>query len=376
MDLRFSETQEMFKQSARQFVESEFPSSLLRQLEREQLGYSPEVWQQMAELSWTSAPFPEQYGGLGGSLVDVAVLAEQLAEGAALSPYLPTVLAGLLILRAGSDEQKQRFLPGICDGSLIASVALVEPSGSYEPDGIQLHAASHGGAYVLNGTKLFVEYANAANELICVARTGTDSEAGSGVTLFLVPADASGVAIEPLKVIGGDRQCEVSFTDVEIRSDRVLGTVNDGWPEVSWLVDVARALASVELVGFAQKALDMTVDYIGYREAFGRPIGSFQAAQHHCANMAIAVEGARWAAYEAVWHLSEGQDAAYHAAAAKAAASTAGREVTILAHQLHGGIGYMEEFDLQFYSRRAKGWELKWGTPDQMALKVAEGIGL
>ena len=120
----------------------------------------------------------------------------------------------------------------------------------------------------------------------------------------------------------------------------------------------------------------MTLDYVGYREAFGRPIGSFQAVHHHCANMAMLLEGARWAAYEAVWRLSEGLDASFQAASAKAAANTAGREVTMMAHQLHAGIGYMEEFDLQFYSRRAKGWELKWGTPDQMYLKVADGIGL
>lgn len=376
MDLKLSETQEMFKQSARAFLASEFPSHLVRQIEREDLGHSPEVWHKMAELSWVGAPFPEEYGGLGGSLLDVAVLAEELAQAAALSPYVATLLAGLAVVRDGNDEQRANLLPRICDGSLIASLALVEPSGSYEASGIQLEASVQGDRFILNGTKLFVEHANAAAELICVARTGTSGDPTEGVTLFIVPTDAAGVTITPLRVIGGDRQCEVQFTGVEISNDRILGSPGEAWPSVAWLIDVARSLASVELVGFAQKALDMTVDYIGYREAFGRPIGSFQAAQHHCANMAIAVEGARWAAYEAVWRLSEGLDAEFNAAAAKAAASTAGREVTILAHQLHGGIGYMEEFDLQFYSRRAKGWELKWGTPDQMALKVAAGIGL
>ena len=376
MDLSLSDTQEMLRQSARDFLASQFPSSLVRRLERDELGYSPEVWQQMAGLSWTAAPFPEQYEGLDGSLLDVAVVTEELAQAAALTPYVPTLVAALTILRTGSAEQKARLLPGICDGSRLMSVALVEPSGSYEPQGIQLTATQRDDGYVLNGTKLFVEYANSANELICVARTQSGSDQSTGITLFVVPADADGISMESLQVIGGDRQCEVVFSDVVVAAENVLGDIDDGWATVAWMLDVARALASIELVGFAQRALDMTLDYVGYREAFGRPIGSFQAVHHHCANMAMLLEGARWAAYEAVWRLSEGLDASLQAASAKAAANTAGREVTMMAHQLHAGIGYMEEFDLQFYSRRAKGWELKWGTPDQMYLKVADGIGL
>jgi len=377
MDLSLSETQEMFKRTARDFLAAEFPASLVRQIESDGRGYSPEVWQKMAELGWLSVPFPEQWGGLDGSLLDVAVLAEEMAQAAALSPYLSTLLSGLLILRAGNDAQKERFLPRIAAGELIVSTALVELSGSYEAEGIQLSAAARDDGYVLNGTKLFVEYASAAQELICVARTQTGAaDATAGISLFIVPADAAGVTIENLKVIGGDRQCEVVFDNVVVTKDRLVGQLHGAWPSVEWLLDVARALAAVELVGFGQKALDMTVDYIGYRKAFGRPIGSFQAAQHHCANMAIWLEGPRCAAYEAAWRLSQGLDARFHAAVAKVSASNAGREVTILAHQLHGGIGYMAEFDLHFYSRRAKGWELKWGTPDQMLSKVADCAGL
>lgn len=377
MDLSLSETQEMFKRTARDFLAAEFPTSLVRQIESDGRGYSPEVWQKMAELGWLSVPFPEQWGGLDGSLLDVAVLAEEMAQAAALSPYLSTLLSGLLILRAGNDAQKERFLPRIAAGELIVSTALVELSGSYEAEGIQLSAVARGDGYVLNGTKLFVEYASAAQELICVARTQSGAaDATVGISLFIVPTDAPGVTIENLKVIGGDRQCEVVFDNVEVTKDRLVGQLHGAWPSVEWLLDVARALAAVELVGFGQKALDMTVDYIGYREAFGRPIGSFQAAQHHCANMAIWLEGPRCAAYEAAWRLSQGFEARFHAAVAKVSASNAGREVTMLAHELHGGIGYMAEFDLHFYSRRAKGWELKWGTPDQMLREVADCTGL
>lgn len=376
MDLSLSETQEMFKRAAREFLAAEFPTSLVRQVERDERGYSPENWRKMAELGWFGVPYPAQYGGLDGSLLDVAVLAEEMAQAAALSPYVATLLAGLLIQREGNDAQRQRFLPAIAAGDLIVSTAVVEPSGSYEPDGIQLEASAQGQGYVLNGTKLFVEYANAAQELLCVARTRRGGAAEAGISLFIVPTSAPGVTIENLKVIGGDRQCEVVFKNVQVEAERLVGVPHNAWPSVQWLLDVARSMASVELVGFAQKALDMTVDYIGYREAFGRPIGSFQAAQHHCANMAISLEGARWAAYEAVWRLSQGHDARFHAAVAKASASTAGREVTMLAHQLHAGIGYMAEFDLHFYSRRAKGWELKWGTPDEMFLKLADYVGV
>ncbi|WP_037488480.1 acyl-CoA dehydrogenase family protein, partial [Sphingobium indicum] len=372
MDLSLNETQEMFKQTARDFLAAEFPISLVRRIEGGVQGYSPEIWKKMAELGWLGVPFPEQCGGLGGSLLDVAVLAEELAQAAALSPYVSTLLSGLLILREGDEAQKARFLPGIAAGELIVSTALVEPSGSYEPAGIQLEATAQSDGYVLNGTKLFVEYASAAQELICVARSQSGADVTDGISLFIVPADAPGVTIDNLKVIGGDQQCEVVFDNVAVAKDRVLGQPGKAWPGVAWVLDAARALASVELVGFGQKALDMTVDYIGYREAFGKPIGSFQAAQHQCADTAILLEGARWASYEAVWRLSEGHAASFHAAVAKASASRAGREATITAHQLHGGIGYMEEFDLQFYSRRAKGWELKWGTPDQMLSKITD----
>jgi len=379
VNLSLNETQEMFKQTARDFLAAEFPAGLARQIEVSEPGYSPEMWRKMAELGWPGVPFPEQFGGLDGSLLDVAVLAEELAQGAALTPYVSTLMAGLLILRDGDDAQKERFLPGIATGELIASTALVEPAGSYELSDIALAATPEGDGYVLNGTKLFVEYASAAQELICIARSGgapDPADPAAGLGMFIVPTDAPGVTIENLKVIGGDRQCEVVFDNVAVTRDRILARPGSAGASVAWLLDVARALAAVELVGFAQKALDMTVDYIGYREAFGKPIGSFQAAQHHCANMATMLQGARWAAYEAVWRLSQGYEASHHAAVAKASASNAGREVTMLAHQLHGGIGYMEEFDLQFYSRRAKGWELKWGTPDQMLMKVAECAGL
>ena len=377
MDLKLTETQEELKQTVRDFLASEFPSWLVRQLEQDGTGHSPEVWGKITEMAWTALPFGSEHDGLDGSLMDVAVVAEELAQAAALTPYVPTLLAGLAVQCAGSDQLKDRFLRGICDGSIVMSVAFVEAAGSYEPQHVHLSASKRGDNYVLNGTKLFVEQATAADELICVARSSENgADATSGITLFVVPTDAPGVSVESLAVIGGDPQSEVIFADVEVSADRVLGVVGEGWATVEWLLEVARTLASMELVGFAQRALDMTVDYVGYREAFGRPIGSFQAVQHHCANMAMAVEGARWATYEALWLLDEGKDAAYQSAAAKAAANIAGREVTMMAHQLHGGIGYMEEFDLQLYSRRAKGWELKWGTPDQMFLEVAATLGV
>jgi len=376
VDLKLTETQEVLRQTARTFLAAEFPPSLVRELEHTELGHSPEIWRKLAEMAWTALPFPGEYDGLDGSLTDVAVVAEELAQAASLTPYIPTILGGLAVQRTGSEGLKDRLLPGISSGSVVMSVALVEASGSYEPEHINLAATKRGDGYVLKGTKLFVEYARAANELVCAARTDSSADAASGITLFVVPADAPGVSITQLKVIGGDAQSEVVFSDVEVSADRVLGVAGEGWDTVAWMLDVARALSSMELVGIAQRALDMTVDYVGYREAFGRPIGSFQAVHHHCANMAMLLEGARWSTYEALWQLDKGMDATYQCAAAKAAASTAGREVTMMSHQLHGGIGYMEEFDLQLYSRRAKGLELRWGTPDQMFLKVADTLGV
>lgn len=380
MDLALNEAQEMLKQTARDFLAREFPKSLLREVEASERGYAPEVWAKMAELGWLGIALPEEYEGTGGSLLDLGVLLEEMGRAAFLGPYFSTVVTGALpVLWAGNEAQKQEILPRVASGQELLTLAVVEPAGRYDPASINLRATAQGDHYVLDGTKMFVEYPHVADRILCVARTRDASDPAAGLTVFIVDGRSQGLTCTHLKTTGGDKQCEVKFEGVRVPAENVLGgpsAVDQGWPLVARTLEAATALMCADMVGGLQQVLEMTVEYVSMRVQFGQPIGKFQAVQHHCANMAMLVDGARLTTYEAIWKLSEGLPAAKEVAVAKAFTSDAYREVTLTAHQLHGGIGFMQEYDLQFYSRRAKSMELKLGTPHEHLAAVAQHVGL
>ena len=375
MDLSLNEEQEMLRKMARDFLANECPKTLVRQMEEDEKGYSPELWAKMAEQGWLGLPFPEKYGGAGYSFLDLAVLLEEMGRACLPGPYFSTVvLAGFAILEAGTEEQKQKLLGAIAEGKLIATLALTEPSASYDPKDIQVTATPEGDGYVINGTKLFVPDAHVAQCLVVVARTG--GQGADGITLFLVDPQAPGVSITLLKTIAADKLCEVTFNGVKVGRDAVLGEVGKGWPVVEKVLQRATAAKCAEMVGGAQQVLEMTVGYAKERVQFGRPIGSFQAIQHHCANMAIDVDGSRFITYQAAWLLSEGQPCTKEVAMAKAWTSEAYRRVTALGHQVHGGIGFTKDHDMQLYYRRAKAAEVTFGDADFHRDIVAREIGL
>ena len=364
MDMGLSEVQQMLKNSAREFLAQECPLTLVRELENDRQGFTEELWRQVSSLGWTGIPFPEQYGGTGGSFLDLAVLIEEMGRALLPAPYFATVvLGGLTVLDAGNDDQKRALLAGVCAGTVRLTLALTEPSATTEAWGIATTASASGDGYIINGAKLFVPDAHAADTIIVVARTmpaGDDPEAG--ITLFLVPARAGGVAIEQISDIGNERLCEVRLDGVAVPNDAVLGEVGKGWPVIERTLARATAAHCVQMVGGAEAVLDMTVAYVKQRTQFGRPVGSFQAVQHHCANMATDVEGARHIAYQAAWAISEGQPARREVAMAKAWCSGAYQRVCSLGHQCHGAIGFTMEHNLQLYTRRAKVQELSYGN--------------
>ncbi|MDP6099916.1 MAG: acyl-CoA dehydrogenase family protein [Dehalococcoidia bacterium] len=375
MDLSLSEDQEMLRKMARDFLANECPKTLVREMEEDEKGYSPELWAKMAEQGWTGLPFPEKYGGVGYSFLDLAVLLEEMGRACLPGPYFSTVvLAGGAIMEAGSEEQKQKLLGEISEGKLIATLALTEPSASYKANDIQVTAAAEGGGHVINGTKLFVPDANVADVMVVVARTG--GQGAEGLTLFLVDPKASGVSITQLKTIASDKLCEVTFDKVKVGQDAVLGEVGKGWPMVETVLQKAAVAKCAEMVGGAQQVLEMTVNYSKERVQFGRPIGSFQAIQHHCANMAIDVDGSRFISYQAAWMLSEGMPSTKEVAMAKSWTSDAYRRLTALGHQVHGGIGFTKDHDMQLYYRRAKAAEVTFGDGDFHRDVVASEIGL
>lgn len=375
MDLGLNETQQMLKNSAREFLQAECPDTYVRAMEEDERGYTPDMWQKIAEQGWLGLIFPEEYGGVGLTYLDLSVLLEEMGRALLPGPFFSTiVMGGMAIMDAGTDQQKRHLLPQICEGQHIVTLALTEPSARWDAAGVQTTAAQNpDGAWTLNGAKLFVPNAHVADTYIVAARTG---DVERDITLFFVPSDADGVTQTLLKTIASDRQSEITLDSVSMPAEAVLGEVNKGWDTIEKVLAWGAIGKCAEMVGGAEQVLEMTVEYAKQRTQFGRPIGSFQAIQHHCANMATDVEGSRYITYQAAWLLSEGEAAAQEVAMAKAWVSDAYRRICALGHQCHGAIGFTKEHNMQLYSRRAKAAELAFGDTDFHLETVADSLGI
>jgi alkylation response protein AidB-like acyl-CoA dehydrogenase len=378
MDFNFSEEQRMLKESARGFLARECPKTLVREMEKDEKGYSPALWRKMADLGWMGIAFPEEYGGSGGDFLDLLILLEEMGKACLTGPFFSTVvLGGLAILEAGQEPQKKEFLTPVASGGMVLTLAHNEPGTTqYDPYLITVRAHCAGNDYLIDGVKLFVPDAQVADYLICVARTQGEKGEKGGITLFLVDARSPGIQWELLKTIARDKQCEVTFRNAKVPQENLLGRLNEGGAILERLLPKAAVAKCAEMVGGAQFVLDMCVSYVREREQFGRPIGAFQAVQHHCANMLIDLEGARYITYKAGWMLSRGLACTMQMASAKAWVSEACKRVVILGHQIMGGTGYMEEHDMPLYSRRAKAAEFAYGDANFYRKVVAKEIGL
>ncbi len=376
MDFGFSEEQEMLRESARGLLEKECPPSAVRRLMEDERGYDPALWKKMAELGWTGLVIPEEYGGAALTYVDLALVMEEMGRALLPSPFIWTAMAAEAIRRAGSDAQKRAILPKIAAGETIAAIAWMEPPGSWDAAGIKATARESGGEFTLDGVKLFVNDGHLADLMIVAARVGGAGEAG--VTLFAIDARRQGVAVTPLKTMDQTRKLsEVRLAGVRAGADEAIGAIGGGWKTLADVIDRGKVMLAAEMMGGAQKALEMSVEYAKLRVQFGRPIGSFQAVQHKCANMMVDVESAKSAVYYAAWAVSnESPEAPLAAALAKAAASDAYRRVTAEAIQVHGGIGFTWDHDLQLYFKRAKSAEFTFGDAAWNRELVARGINL
>ncbi len=377
MNFNFSEEQEMLKTMARDFLTDKCPKTLVREMEEDEKGYSPELWQEMVELGWMGLVFPEEYGGSGMSFLDLAVLLEEIGRACLPGPFFSTmVLGGLPILNAGSDEQKLEYLPKIAKGEAIFTLALTEASARYDASSIAVKATTDGDTYIINGTKFFVPDAHIADYLLCVARTTEQTEAESGITVFIVDARSPGISHTVLKTMAGDKLCEVVFDQVRVPKKNILGQPDQGWEVAQRIIEQAAVAECCIMVGAMQQALEMTVNYAKERKQYDRPIGSFQVIQHYCANMATDVDGSRFSTYEAAWKLNQGLSCTKEVAIAKAWTGEALERVITLAHQIHGAIGCTIDHDLQFYTRRGKAAALSFGDGDFYREIVAQEMGL
>lgn len=375
MDLRMTEDQIMIQEAARGFLDGECPTSRVRDLESSPEGHDPGLWQGMADLGLMGVAFPEEHGGLGMSFLELCLLIEEMGRSRLASPYFTSVaLCGMAVSIFGTTEMKSRYLDPIASGAKIMTYASLEPGGGWDPSSCSLKADQKGGSWILNGVKTFVPYAEAADDLLVLARTG-----GSGaekLTLFIVEKSDPGVICSKLGTLGPEHQYEVCFRDVPISGDRILGTAGEGFGIADMIRQWGAAGKCAEMVGGSQRVLSMSVEYASERVQFGRPIGTFQAVQHHCADMAVDLDSSRFISYEAIWRLAEGLEATVEVSAAKAWVSDAYRRICSLGHGIHGAVGFTMEHDMQLYSRHAKEAELAFGDADWHREQVARQIGL
>jgi len=377
MDLALSEEQEMLKKSARDFLVDKCPKTLVRAMEEDEQGYPPELWREMAGLGWLGLVFPEQYGGSGMSFLDLSVLLEEMGRACLPGPFFSSVvLGGLPILEAGNEAQKEKYLPGITSGEAIFTLALTEPNASYDAAAITTQAVADGDEYLISGTKLFVPDAHVADYLLCVARTSEQSKAEDGNTIFIVDARSQGISHTVLKTLARDKQCEVVFDQVRVPKENILGQLDQGWSVVSKVIERAAVAKCCEMLGAIQQVLEMTIAYAKERIQFERPIGAFQAVQHHCANMATDVDGARFSTYLASWVVSEGLPATSEVAIAKSWMNEAAGRVIGLGHQVHGTISLTNDHDLHFYNTRIKAAQVAFGDAAFYHNVIAQETGL
>ncbi len=377
MNFGFNEEQELLRSTARKFFENECPSEVVRTLMDTPEGMTAALWGKLAEQGWTGLTIPEEYDGMGLGLVDLVVLMEEMGRAVVPGPYFSTLLlGGLAVLEAGSDSQKKEWLPRIASGHKRLTLAWMEPGAALGPRGVTLSAASTAGGFMLSGTKLFVHDAHTADGVVVAARTGgADAD---GISLFLVPRETPGLQIKLLPTMDQTRKlCEVTLSNVTVGQAALMGEVGRGWTSLSRVLDRATVGLCAEMCGGAQKVLDMTVEYAKIRQAFGRPIGSYQGVKHRAADMLVDVENSKSITYYAAWAMDEGvAEGPLAVSMAKAYVSDAFRRVSAAGIQLHGGIGFTWEHDLHLYFKRAKGSEFTFGDATYHRERVAQLVNL
>ena len=375
MNFAFTEEQDELRNIVRSFMEAKSPETAVREQMETDDGYDTAVWSQMAEqMGLQGLHIPEAYGGSGYGYVELGIVLEEMGRGLLCAPFFASVvLAANALLHSGDEAAKLAHLPGIASGQTIATLAFTEPSGKWDEAGITTPAtaAASGDGYTLSGTKSFVIDGSTASLIIVAARTS------AGVSLFAVDGGAAGLTRTALSTMDQTRkQAKLEFDNTPAT---LIGEDGDGWNVLSTVLDLAAVGLAAEQVGGAQFVLEMAVQYAKDRVQFGRPIGSFQAIQHKCADMVTDVDGCRFITYRAAWAVATEQPEADMRMAvnmAKAWTSEASRRVVAHGQQIHGGIGYTKDYRIQLFFRRQKRGEVAFGDADYHRELVAQQLGL
>jgi alkylation response protein AidB-like acyl-CoA dehydrogenase len=369
IDLSFDEHQLMLQQSAGEFFRRRYPSETVRELEAGDVGYSPADWRELAALGWLGVTFPERYGGGGGRFLDLFPIYVEMGRHLVPSPHLDTVaVAADVLLAVGSDRQRDELLPCIAAGECIVIPAILEGDGALAAASITTTAAPRDGGYVVRGAKLLVPFAGAADHFLCPVRV----EGDDGVSLLLVDAHADGVSLEPIRNIAGLPLSIVRFDDVVASTDDLVGARGEGWAPLADAALKAAVLQTATIIGAAHAVLDMTNQYAKDREQFGHPIGQYQAVQYLVTDILIDLHRADLLARQAAFRIDAGRPYEREAAIAVAFGKRAAAHLHRQAHEVHAGVAFIDEHDLQLYSRRSKFWENHLGDARHYEEMVAD----
>lgn len=357
MALVLNEEQRFLQNTAQEFLSNNAPVEALRKLrdERDPVGYAPQLWREMVELGWASIILPEQYGGLDFGFLGLGVILEESGRTLTASPLFASAVVGAsTILLGGSDQQKEALLPAIAAGELTLALAL-EESHHHRPTRIATTVTSQGDGLVINGNKCFVLDGHSADKLIVVARSNGELQDQDGLTLVLVDRESAGVTIQRTIMVDSRNAANISFDNVQVGTDAVIGTIDDAWPVLEVVLDRGRIAIAAEMMGYALEAFDRTVEYLKEREQFGVLIGSFQALQHRAAHMQSEIELCRSVLLQALSTVDDApEQLPLLASLAKAKLNELVKLVTNEAVQMHGGIGVTDELEIGFFLKRAR----------------------
>lgn len=366
MDIGLNEEQALLKNSAREFFEKECPEEHVRAMESDEKGYAPELWRKIGDLGWHGLMIPAEFGGSGLSFYDLCIVIEEAGRSLLPGPFIPNQVAVGLLIDMASLSQQKKYLPAIVNGSQIHTYAFAESSGRWGAEDLALQAQCTNEGVVLNGSKLFVPDAHVADVIWVLARSE------KGFLAAGVQRTAKGVRVTALKTMTGEKLAGVVLENVRVAKDDVIKV-----PDLEGFSNRGTVLECAYQVGLVHKDFEITVEYAKQRQAFGRPIGSFQAIQHKAADMVTDVDGMRFITYRAAAAISDKDPSAnLKAAMAKAWCSEASRRVVAHGQQIHGAIGFTKEYTIQLYFRRQKRGELLWGDADFHRERIAQMLSI
>ena len=365
MDFGLSKPQKMLQDSAKEFLSRHCPFERVRELMETPTAHDPELWAGLTDQGWVALTLPEAFEGLELGAVELAVVTEAMGASCMPGPFLSNVLGAELVAQSGNDDFAGEVLPGVADGETLLSVALLEERGSWDSEDVSLPFDASSGGLTLSGTKLFVPDAETADLLLVIGRLEGD------LAVVSVPRDSAGLTIEAVPTVDATRKLYTVVFD-GVAGETLVARGERATKALAKATRLATVAVCAELVGGMQWVLDRSVEYAKTREQFGRVIGSFQAVQHHCADMFYKLESARSAAYFAAWAVSVDDPGADQAVSvAKAYCSDAAREVGNLGIQVHGGIGFTWEHDLHLFYKRAKANEILFGDATYHRNRIA-----